>query len=279
MAVEESGKPGFRSWLGTLPEAISAARAEWDLTVGPPFEPGGQCAWVAPALDPNGQRLALKVGWRHAEAEYEPEALAAWGGRGTAKLVDYRRLTTSNVLLLERCEPGGSLSTQLPEPERDGPIAELLLKLWATSPAGVDFTDLTAMCDRWASEVEAAENPDVDRGLVSEAVILLRALPRDSTVRVLLFTDLHGDNVLSAQRSPWLAIDPKPHIGDPAFDVVQHIGTSYSRMQTDPAALVRKMAALTDVDAHRVRLWLFCRAVQERPGKPWLQQAINELAP
>jgi streptomycin 6-kinase len=40
---------------------------------------------------------------------------------------------------------------------------------------------------------------------------------------VLLCTDLHAENVLAAEREPWLAIDPKPCIGDPAFDAIQHM--------------------------------------------------------
>lgn len=103
----------------------------------------------------------------------------------------------------------------------------------------------------------------IDPGHIRAARGVQRSLPSDAADQVLLFTDLHGDNVLGAQRSPWLAIDPKPHIGDPAFDLVMHIGTSYSRMTSDPAALAARMAALTDVDASRVQLWLFARAVAE----------------
>ena len=40
---------------------------------------------------------------------------------------------------------------------------------------------------------------------------------------MLLHTDLHAGNVLAAEREPWLAIDPKPYVGDPAYDVTQHI--------------------------------------------------------
>ncbi len=265
--------------MAALPDAVSAVRSDWDLSVDEPYKPGGQCAWVAPVLDSRGRKLVLKLGWRHPEAEHEAEALTAWNGRCTAELIDSRKLADSNVLLLERCEPGVSLSTQLLEPERDAVIANLLLALWVAPPTGSRFPQLVQMCDRWAAELESAEDPEIDTGLVHVAAELMRALPRDPTDQVLLFTDLHGDNVLASQRVPWLAIDPKPHVGDPAYDLVQHIGTSYSRVQTEPAALAAKMASLTDVDEQRVRLWLFCRAVQERPGKPWLQEAINELAP
>ena len=40
---------------------------------------------------------------------------------------------------------------------------------------------------------------------------------------MLLHTDLHAGNVLAAKREPWLAIDPKPYVGDPVYDVTQHI--------------------------------------------------------
>jgi streptomycin 6-kinase len=34
---------------------------------------------------------------------------------------------------------------------------------------------------------------------------------------VVISTDLHAGNVLGAEREPWLAIDPKPFVGDPAY--------------------------------------------------------------
>ncbi|MCK4978591.1 MAG: hypothetical protein KAS36_16775, partial [Anaerolineales bacterium] len=36
---------------------------------------------------------------------------------------------------------------------------------------------------------------------------------------VLLHGDLHHWNILSAQRQPWLAIDPKGVIGEPAYEI------------------------------------------------------------
>ena len=36
-------------------------------------------------------------------------------------------------------------------------------------------------------------------------------------------TDLHAGNVVRAEREPWLVIDPKPFVGDPAYDATQHL--------------------------------------------------------
>ena len=96
---------------------------------------------------------------------------------------------------------------------------------------------------------------------------------------MLLCTDLHGDNILAAQRAPWLVIDPKPYVGDPAYDVLQHMLNCEDRLAADPAALATRMAELTEVDAGRVRLWLFARSVQESIGSPLMCQVAGQLAP
>jgi streptomycin 6-kinase len=38
---------------------------------------------------------------------------------------------------------------------------------------------------------------------------------------ILLHGDLHHYNILSAQRQPWLALDPKGLAGEPAYDIAQ----------------------------------------------------------
>jgi streptomycin 6-kinase len=96
---------------------------------------------------------------------------------------------------------------------------------------------------------------------------------------VLLCTDLHHDNVLAAAREPWLAIDPKPYVGDPAYDTLQHMLNFPGRLAADPAGLARRMAGLLDLDADRVRLWLFARCVQESVCEPNLRTVAVRLAP
>lgn len=59
--------------------------SDWELELGEPYLPGGQCAWVALARGPTGEELALKVGWRHPEAEHEAAALRFWDGDGAVR--------------------------------------------------------------------------------------------------------------------------------------------------------------------------------------------------
>jgi hypothetical protein len=35
-----------RDWAAKLPERVALIAADWDLEVGDPYLPGGQCAWV-----------------------------------------------------------------------------------------------------------------------------------------------------------------------------------------------------------------------------------------
>lgn len=51
-----------------------------------PYQPGGRCAWVAPAVDRGGREVVLKVAWRHDEAAHEAEGLLAWSGDGAVRL-------------------------------------------------------------------------------------------------------------------------------------------------------------------------------------------------
>jgi streptomycin 6-kinase len=105
-----------------------------------------------------------------------------------------------------------------------------------------------------------------------------RELPRTAARRVLLCADLHAGNVLASQRDPWLVIDPKPFIGDPAFDAVQHMLNCGERIASDPAALAERMAGLLEVEAERVRLWLFTRCVQEALHDQTMREPARRLA-
>jgi streptomycin 6-kinase len=49
-----------------------------------------------------------------------------------------------------------------------------------------------------------------------------------------LCTRLHVGNVLAAEREPWLVIDPKPYVGDPTYDVLQHVAELRSAAENRP---------------------------------------------
>nr|WP_071928417.1 aminoglycoside phosphotransferase family protein [Nocardia mangyaensis] len=89
----------------------------------------------------------------------------------------------------------------------------------------------------------------------------------------LVHGDLHDANVLAGDREPWLAIDPKGYVGDPAYDTITVI-RSYRfaplLFAADPAAgLLRGLDLYCEaahVDRVRARRWAQVRARSEFPG-------------
>jgi len=275
-----------RDWITGLPAIVAALADRWSLRVGEPFQPGGQCSWTAPATGPAGAGLVLKVGFRFPGGEERDEAagLRLWHGNGAVRLYDAHESDSAYGLLIERCLPGTPLGRALPEPEQDQVVTALLRRLWAQPHTAHPFRPLTEMCAAWAGEFErkyAAASPAdrLDPGLARAGIALFRALPQTAGSRVLLCTDLHGDNILAALRRPWLVIDPKPYVGDPAYDVLQHMLNCEGRLAADPGALARRMADLAGLDGSRVRQWLFARSVQESVGWPLMRHVAGRLAP
>lgn len=275
--------PLLGAWVAGLPDTVREVAVRWSLRLDEPYQPGGQCSWVAPARDAGGQERVLKVGWRHDEAAHEAEGLRAWGGRGAVFLHDAYVDGLTSALLLERCTPGTPLGLSMPEPEQDLVVATLLHRLWMPPPPeNGPFRPLQVMCERWAAEFEeefTKADERIDPGLAHAGMALFRELPQTAQRCVLLCTDLHAENILAAQREPWLVIDPKPYVGDPAYDVLQHMLNCDGRLAADPGGLARRMAHLLGLDGGRVSQWLFARCVQESINQPWLRDIATALAP
>jgi streptomycin 6-kinase len=273
LAATCRGEPERHAWLESLPHAIRELQDRWFLSLGAPFDAtGGSCAWVAPAVRRDGSRAVLKLGMPHMEGAHELEALRFWDGAGAVRLLESDGHL--NAMLLERCEPGTALR-ELPEPEQDVVVAGLFLRLWRRPAAPHPFRPLSAMTAHWAEETRAAAARwPRDIGLVQEGLRLLEELSRASSDDVLLATDLHAGNVMRAQREPWLAIDPKPFVGDRAYDATQHLFNCEGRIRTAPDTAIRRVADLLEVDHERVRLWMFARAAAA-PRDSWGEDSIT----
>ncbi|MBI3449848.1 MAG: hypothetical protein HY049_13140 [Acidobacteria bacterium] len=264
--------PERSAWLEELPDTIRRLQDRWSLTLAKPFD-GDEvsCSWVALALRRDGSPAVLKLGMPHMEATHEIEALRLLDGNPTARLLESDALL--NAMLLERCDPGTPLR-ELPEPEQDVVLAGLLRRLWRTPPSPRVFRPLASMLAHWAGETNAAAPRWPDVGLVREGLRLFDELSRPSAGDVLLATDLHAGNVLRARREPWLVIDPKPFVGDRAYDATQHLLNCKRRVLADPDATVRRFADLLEVDAGRVRLWMFARAAAG-PRHTWNEESMS----
>ena len=225
----------------------------------------------------------LKVGWRHQEAWHKADGLRVWAGDGDVRIVDSAVLASTSALLLEACDPGSTL-TGVAAGDQDAVTAGLLRRLWVEPQPGHPFRPLTDMCRWWAAEFEtkyavAQAESRIDPGLARAGAEWFRALPASADRSVLLCTDLHAGNVLAARREPWLVIDPKPYLGDPTYDPLQHMLNCPDRLVADPAGFADRMAALLELEANRLRHWLFARCLVESLDRPFLGAVAATLAP
>lgn len=263
----DNGGPAWAEWLAALPSRVDELTARWGLRLGEPFEPGGNCSWVAPGTDRDGREVVLKVAWQHTEALHEAEGLTVLVDEGAVEVYAFEHVADdTTAILLERCRPGTELRGR-PEAEQHVVVTGLLRSVWAVDlPSGHPFRPLPAMADDWILRAEARLSADpgrLDAGLAREGLALFRELSRTGPTKVLLLTDLHAGNVLAAERRPWLFIDPKPYVGDAHYDVLQHVLNCTESLQADPIGLLTEVADLAGLDAERVRRWLFARCVEE----------------
>ena len=204
----------------------------------------------------------------HMEGQDEISGLRFWNGQGTVELLEAD--LESGAMLLERCLPGTTLHSES-ETRQDEVVATLLKRIrsLSRSPSELSgFRLLSLMIELWCSETIAQRHLWPDTGLVEEGLRVFKELARAAPTDVLLATDLHAGNVLRSQREPWLVIDPKPFVGDRAYDPVQHLMNCETRLHRDPVELVRRVADLAAVDAERLRLWTFARAAAD-PRDDW----------
>lgn len=258
------GVPERERWLAALPSAVAAACDRWDLRLGPTFDgPEVSAAWVAPVFRPDGRPLVLKLGMPHHEGADEARGLRLWDGDPTVALLAHD--AASGAMLLERCEPGTPLRSR-PAAEQDAVIGHVLRRLHRAPPLGHGLRPLDTMLAAWSAATRRNEARWIDAGLVRAGLERCAELLASARAERLLATDLHAGNVLAAQREPWLVIDPKPFVGDPAFDATQHLLNDLERLRSDPFDTIARVADLAGLDAERVRWWTFVRLLVEPPG-------------
>lgn len=269
--------PDLAAWLDRLPELLHRLEQRWALTPDTPLdgeEPG--CSYVTAVRAANGMPAVLKISMPHMEGEHESQGLRFWDGDPTVRLLESD--DELGAMLLERCLPGTPLRV-VAEDDQDVVISGLLRRMWRQPLEPHPFRPLSTMTGYWANETRSQieQKPEIDIGLVDAGLELFESLPGNATRTALLATDLHAGNVVRAEREPWLAIDPKPFVGDPAYDATQHLLNCRTRLRSHPEKTIRNFADLAELEYERVRLWTFARAAAE-PRDDWSNDSLTSLA-
>jgi streptomycin 6-kinase len=253
------------AWLARLPALLDACSRRWWLALGPPFPAAFN--YAAPAERADGTLAVLKVGVPDRELRTGLDALRLYDGQGMARLLEADEEWGAQVL--ERLVPGTPLGTLADDAAATSIAASVMRQLRRPAPAehryptvadwGRGFTRLRQRFDGGTGPLPGA--------LVEQAERLYSELAASMEAPVVLHGDLHHDNIVAATRAPWLAIDPKGVVGEPAYETGALLRNPMPGLlaRPDPARLTRRrvdqLAEELGVARERIRGWGLAQAV------------------
>ncbi|MET9351004.1 aminoglycoside phosphotransferase family protein [Streptomyces termitum] len=248
-----------RAFVAALPGLAADFLDRWGLRLsGPPMH--GVASLVLPVDRAGGAPAALKLQLLDEESEGEPVGLRVWDGDGAVRLLDHDPET--GTMLLERADETRHLSRLGDERAAVRILAGLLARLSARpAPPGLRTLGATAAAMLGAAPGAAARLGAPDAALLTDCAAAVREVAAEPGDR-LLHWDLHYDNVLGADREPWLAIDPKPLAGDPGFELLPALTDLWN---PDPAAIRWRFDLLAEhlgLDRGRALAWTLGRVLQ-----------------
>ncbi|WP_431678651.1 aminoglycoside phosphotransferase family protein [Kitasatospora sp. KL5] len=258
-----------RAWLAALPDLVAEYLDRWGLTLERIADPGGLISLVGYVhRDDDLAPAVLKAGLVTEETAQEHAALRHWAGRGAVLMTDAD--PEAGVLLLERLH-GDIPLRSLAEAKAMLEATALLHRLWVPPAEGHPFrlvVDVAAGMSGRMGERRVLPGAAEASALVDEALETAAGLIASEPERFLLHGDFHHGNVLAADRSPWLAIDPKPVVGERAWDLAWLAQDRMDTLAGSPgprAAVRRRLHQLSDaveVDRDRLRGWTLFRTVE-----------------
>ena len=257
---------GAGAWLASLPLITAACAGRWNLRVERVLEPLTY-NYLLRARCADGTPVILKICSPGGEFVLQAAALQLFDGHGAVRLLDAD--PEDQVMVLECCEPGMMLRSVEDDEEATSVAAAVMRQLWRPAP---EVHPLPMVADwgqgfqRMRFHFDGGSGP-VPPALADQAERLFEELERSMEPPVVLHGDLHHDNILSAGRAPWLVIDPKGLIGEPAYET----GALLRNRLPEPVGgaeagrvLARRIAQLAEelgLDRTRIWGWALAQAV------------------
>lgn len=256
-----------RRWFENLPATLALCAQRWGLSIGQPVDELSY-NYVAPALLADGRELMLKLGVPRPELSHEIAALQQYDGRGAVRLIDMD--AGAGILLLERLRPGQMLVSLGPERDKEATriAARVMKRLWRPVDATGPFDNVA----RWSKgfgrlrATFGGGTGPFPPGMVAEAEAIYQRFLAEPGQRLLLHGDLHHYNILSAEREPWLAIDPKGVVGEAAYEAGALLRNPLTLAQWPDLAAIqsRRLDILSQelgISRRRLRQWAYAQAV------------------
>ena len=253
-----------QEWLDRLPSLIAVCEAQWVITLHAPFA-HLTYNYAAPATRSDGTAVVVKACFPDQNYMHEIGALLLFAGRGSVQLLEAER----GVLLLEALQPGTPLLDLADDAAAITIATSVMRDLWRPAPTIHEFPtvgDWALGFTRLRARFDGGTGP-LPPHLVARAESLWATLQASAAPPALLHGDLNFGNILAADRAPWLAIDPKGLVGEPAYEVGVLLRDPLPRILSaaHPASLLaRRIDQLADelaLDKARIHGWGLAQAV------------------
>lgn len=271
------GYPRRSAWNRGVAPLSDEILARWELTPEA-IVSGGSASIVMRVTRADGSPAVLKVSYPHDEARFEAVGLAAFGDGLACRVL--RQDTADWALLLEGLSPGVSLGEsvlrgELSIADAASAAAGLRARVGA-APVPSAVPALEAVTAQYAADATTLVLEHADAvgrlgvaTLVADSVRILGELGAEHPLdRALLHGDFNPSNILSSAlpgtRPDWRLIDPKPLVGDPAFDLWQLVAQLGDPVDApDPedqfAGTLAAVAEASGIPAERIARWGFAR--------------------
>ena len=254
-----------RQWLLNLPETIEKIEVDWKIKAENPYR-NLSYHYVAPCVSTkNGEQFVLKIGFPGEKKNIYNEAktLELLNGCGAARL--YKFSEENCCFLLEKLTPGENLKTVCGKNDKKAVeiAVRVMRSFWRNPPPNHKFPEL----EDWFDGLNKAEKVNFAPEYVSKARRFFSELNDSSEKKLLLHGDFHHENILSAGREPFLAIDPKGIVGDIGYDLTAFLLNHANWLRAEPDLEEKLNNAILlfskafKIEPLNIKKWTFAQAV------------------
>lgn len=213
---------------------------------------------LMPVRDSDGRAAMLKLPFEKFE-QAGSVLMRYWDGEGAARILGQH----DSALLLERPEGPLRPLSQLVREGRDDEATRIACDVIAALHRPRS-TALFAAARPQLIELEPwfadlAHGPSKYGEPFGRSLSIAKELLAAQTEIVPLHGDVHHDNIIDFGMRGWLAIDPKPLIGDRAFDYANLFCNPDLESATDPKlfkARLERVCAQSGIERQRMLRWL-----------------------